>query len=146
IYYRHILSPELLFSASGGFRESEATLASNDLSTPVIVAQNRGYREGYARADLAGSHGRHNWKMGFDSLFGPVHENLQYAITDPDQFDPDTQQQFLFADRKWDVEPSTYVQDQIHLGNWNLSAGLRFDHYGFVIHENAWSPRLGVSR
>jgi len=23
---------------------------------------------------------------------------------------------------------------------------LRFDHYGFVVHESAWSPRLGVSR
>jgi outer membrane receptor for Fe3+-dicitrate len=44
------------------------------------------------------------------------------------------------------VEPSTYAQDQIHLGNWNVSGGLRFDHYAFVVHESAWSPRVGVSR
>jgi hypothetical protein len=81
-----------------------------------------------------------------DGIFSPVHEALQYGITDPSQFDPDTQQQLRFADRRWDVEPSAYVQDQWHRGNWNVSAGLRFDHYGFVVHESALSPRLGVSR
>jgi outer membrane receptor for Fe3+-dicitrate len=44
------------------------------------------------------------------------------------------------------VEPSIYAQDQMRLGRWNVSAGLRFDHYGFVVHESAWSPRIGVSR
>src|SRR5216683_4032696 len=29
---------------------------------------------------------------------------------------------------------------------WPGSAGLRFDHYGFVVHESGWSPRIGVSR
>src|SRR5207253_1405659 len=43
-------------------------------------------------------------------------------------------------------EPSLYAQDQMRLGRWNISAGLRFDHYGFVVHESAWSPRIGVSR
>jgi outer membrane receptor for Fe3+-dicitrate len=34
----------------------------------------------------------------------------------------------------------------MRLGRWNVSAGLRFDHYGFVVHESGWSPRIGVSR
>jgi outer membrane receptor for Fe3+-dicitrate len=34
----------------------------------------------------------------------------------------------------------------MRLGRWNVSAGLRFDHYGFVVHESAWSPRIGISR
>jgi outer membrane receptor for Fe3+-dicitrate len=71
---------------------------------------------------------------------------LQYQITDPTQFDPGTQLRFQFSDRRWDVEPSAYVQDQIRLGHWNLSTGLRFDHYGFAVNESAWSPRIGVSR
>ena len=62
------------------------------------------------------------------------------------QFDPGTQQQFQFTNHRWDVEPSAYVQDQIRLGNWNISAGFRFDHYSFVVHESAWSPRIGASR
>lgn len=147
IHFQHTISPELFLSFSGSVRDSSATLRSNPFATPVIVSQDRGYREGYARADLAGHHGHHDWKTGVDSIFSPVHEALQYAITDAAQFDPGTQLNFTFPyQRKWDVEPSFYVQDQIRLGRWNLSAGLRFDHYGFVVHESAWSPRVGVSR
>ncbi len=54
--------------------------------------------------------------------------------------------QFAFAEHKWDIEPAFYVQDNFHQGNWNVSAGLRFDHYGFVASESALSPRVGVSR
>jgi hypothetical protein len=146
VHFQHIISPGLLLSLSGSVRDSAATLSSNPLATPVIVSQDRGYREGYVRGDLAGHHGRHDWKVGADAIVNPVRERLQYAITDPTQFDPLTQQQFQFSDHRWDVEPSTYAQDQIRLGNWNLSAGLRFDHYGFVVHESAWSPRIAAAR
>ena len=86
--------------------------------------------------------------VGADGIFSPVHEELQYNITDPKQFDPGTQLTLSppFTDRRWDIEPSAYVQDQIALGHWNLSAGLRFDHYGFAVNESAWSPRIGISR
>jgi hypothetical protein len=144
--FQHTFSPNLLLSIAGSVRDAAATLSSNQFSTPVIVSQDRGYREGYVRGDLAGHYGRHDWKVGVDSLFGPVREELQYNITDPAQFDPATQQQFQFSNSRWDVEPAAYAQDQIHLGNWNISAGLRFDHYGLVERESAWSPRIGVSR
>ncbi len=147
IYFQHTISPELFLSFSGSLRDASATLTSNAFATPVIVSQDRGYREGYVRADLAGHHGHHDWKTGVDGIFSPVHEALQYTITDPAQFDPGTKLNFQFPyQRKWDVEPSTYVQDQMRLGRWNVSAGLRFDHYGFALNESAWSPRIGVSR
>src|SRR5882724_6548783 len=147
IYFQHSISPELFLSFSGSVRDSSATLTSNAQATPVIVSQERGYREGYARADLAGHHGHHDWKTGVDSIFSPVHEALRYAITDPSQFEPGTQLNFQFPyQQKWDVEPSLYVQDQMRLGQWNISAGLRFDHYWFIVHESAWSPRIGLSR
>ena len=147
IYFQHTISAELFLSFSGSVRDSSATLTSNTQATPVIVSQDRGYREGYIRADLAGHHGHHDWKTGVDSIFSPVHEALQYSITDPTQFDPGTNLNFQFPyQRKWDVEPSIYAQDQMRIGRWNVSAGLRFDHYGFVVHESAWSPRIGVSR
>ena len=145
-YFQHIISPGLLLNLSGSVRDADATLSSNPLATPVIVSQDRAYREGYVRGDLAGHHGRHDWKVGADAIANPVRESLRYTITDPTQFDPGTQQQFQFADHRWDVEPSVYGQDQIRLGQWNLSAGLRFDHYGFVVHESAWSPRIAASR
>lgn len=146
IYFQHPISQDLLLSLSVSVRDAYTTLRSNAAATPVIVSQDRGYREGYLRADLAGHHGHHEWKTGADSLFSPVHEALQYTITDPTQFDPGTQTPFQFADRHWDVEPSAYVQDQLRLGRWNVSAGLRYDLYRFVVHESAWSPRVGVSR
>ncbi len=146
VYFQHIVSPDLLLSLSGSVRQAAVTLSSNALSTPVIVSQDRGYREGYVRGDFAGHHGHHDWKVGTDAILNPVRESLHYTITDPTQFDPGTQQQFRFSDHRWDVEPAAYAQDQIRLGTWNLTAGLRFDHYGFVVHESAWSPRVGISR
>ena len=145
-HYTHTFSPELVMSLAGSIRDAAALLSSNPESTPVLVSQDRGYREGYVRADLAGEHGRHDWKIGADGIFNPVHEALRYQIMDPTQFDPGTQLQFQFSGRKWDIEPSAFVQDQIRVGNWNVNAGLRFDHYGFVVNESAWSPRVGVSR
>jgi hypothetical protein len=147
IHFQHTISAELFLSFSGSVRDSSAALTSNTRATPVIVSQDRGYREGYVRADLAGHHGHHDWKTGVDGIFSPVHEALQYTITDPRQFDPGTKLNFQFPyQRKWDAEPSVYAQDQMRVGGWNVSAGLRFDHYGFVVHESAWSPRIGVSR
>lgn len=146
VYFQHPISPDLLLSLSGSVRDASTTLNSNAAATPVIVSQDRGYREGYFRADIAGHRGHHEWKAGADSLFSPVHETLQYTITDPSQLDPGTQTPFQFADRQWDIEPAAYIQDQWHRNNWNVGAGLRFDHYGFVVHESGWSPRIGISR
>jgi hypothetical protein len=146
IHYTHAFSSNVLMSVAGSVRDAYALLNSNAQSTPIAVSQNRGYREGYVRADLAGHHGRHEWKFGVDGIFSPVNENLRYQITNPTQFDPGTLLNFQFSDRRWDIEPSAYAQDQIRIGKWNLSAGVRFDHYGFVLNESAWSPRLGVSR
>lgn len=146
LYFQHTISPNLFLSLSGSVREAVATLASNSLSTPVIASQDRGYRQGYARGDLAGHAGHHNWKLGLDGILTSVREKLRYAITDATQFDEGTRQNFNFLEHRWDVEPSTYVQDQIHFGNWNMSAGLRFDHYRLIVRESAWSPRIGVSR
>ena len=146
LYLRHVISNTALFTAAASLDSATAQLNSNPQSTPIIISQNRGYHQGYVRADLAGEWGRHDWKIGTDSIFNPVYEQLQYQITDPTQFDPGTRPQFAFSARQWDIEPAAYVQDQWHLGAWNISYGIRFDHYDFVVNQSAWSPRLSVSR
>jgi hypothetical protein len=148
IRYTHAFSANILLSAAGSVRDAFTLLNSNANSTPIIVDQNRGYREGYARADLAGHHGHNDWKVGVDGIASSVNENLQYHIANIKFYDPGTSLTFPtpFSDHEWDLEPSAYAEDQIHLGKWNISAGLRFDHYGFVVNESAWSPRIGVSR
>jgi outer membrane receptor for Fe3+-dicitrate len=146
-YFQHTISSNLFLSFSGSLRDASASLASNANSTPVIVNQDRGHRQGYLRGDLAGHYGHHDWKAGADSIFNSVHEALEYTITDSSPFDPGTKPHFLFVEhQKWDIEPAFYFQDQIHSARWNVSAGLRFDHYSFVVHESAWSPRFGLSR
>ncbi|HEX5413220.1 MAG TPA: TonB-dependent receptor [Terriglobia bacterium] len=144
--YSRVLSPTLLFGAEGSFRDESFQLWSNSFSTPVDISQQRGFRQGYGRVTLAGSKGIHSWKIGVDAISSPVREDLQYAITNPSLFDPETAQRFAFADRKTDLEPAAFAEDTLRLNNWTVSLGLRFDHYGFVVNESAWSPRIAVSR
>ena len=146
IYYQRVVTPALLFDAEGSVRDDSADLWSNSLSTPIVAAQQRGYREGYARADLAWHYGGHDLKFGVDGIFSSVKEALQYTITDPAQFEPDTKPNFNFAGAAADREQSAFLQDSFHTHNWNVSAGIRFDHYRFVTKASAWSPRIGVSR
>src|SRR5262249_41121716 len=86
--YSRIISPTLLLNAAGSVRDTSADLNSNAQSTPIIAAQQRGFREGYLRVDLAGQSGRHSWKIGADGLCSNVYETLQYQITDPSVFVP----------------------------------------------------------
>ena len=144
--YQRVMTPALLFSAEGSFRYDSFRLWSNGLATPVVISQQRGFRQGYGRLTLAGSHGAHDWKIGADAIFNPVHEAVQYAITNPALFDPGTAQRFNFADHRTDVEPAVFAQDTMHWKNWNVSLGARYDHYHFLLDQSAWSPRVAVSR
>jgi hypothetical protein len=146
VYYQRVLSPALLFDAEGSVRDNSANLWSNAASTPILAAQQRGFREAYARADLAWHTGHHDLKAGADAIFSSVTEALQYTITDPSQFDPETRPAFNFRATGSDREQSGFVQDSYHARNWNLSAGIRFDRYRLMTSASAWSPRLGVSR
>jgi Carboxypeptidase regulatory-like domain len=143
--YQRILTPSLLFSAEGSVREQSFGLWSNALATPVVISQQRGFREGYGRVTLAGQHGAHDWKIGADTLFNPVHEALQYLITDASLFDPGTALRFNFLDHRSDLEPSAFAEDEWHRRNWNFRLGVRYDYYRFVVSESAVSPRLAVS-
>jgi Carboxypeptidase regulatory-like domain len=143
--YDRVLSPTLLFSAQGSVRDKSFRLWSNELSTPAVISQQRGFRQGYGRLTLAGSKGIQDWKIGADAIFGPVHENLQYAITNPSLFDPSTALPFRFAGHRTDMEPATFAQGTFRLRSWNVSLGLRYDHYQFVVNQSAWSPRVAVS-
>ncbi|MBZ5608518.1 MAG: TonB-dependent receptor [Acidobacteriia bacterium] len=143
--YQHIFSPTVVADVAGMSRDISATLWSNPLSAPIIAAQDRGLRETYIKASLAGHFGRHEWKVGADADFGSVREALSYNITDSSQFDPDTPAQFNFADRRQSREQAVFAQDLMRLGNWTFSAGLRWDHYRLIVDENAISPRLGIA-
>ncbi len=146
VYYQRVISPSLLFDAEGSVRDNSANLWSNIFSTPMIAAQQRGFREGYTRADLAWHSGHHDFKFGADGIFSSLNEALQFNVTNPDLFDPDTPPSFRFRATGADREQSFFLQDTFHAANWNVSAGIRFDHYRVATEASAWSPRISVSR
>jgi outer membrane receptor protein involved in Fe transport len=143
--WTRVIGSRSVFSTRGLVQHLSASLRSNAASTPVIVDQDRSFTRGYVNASLAIDLGRHQIKFGGDLVVTPVDEALAYEITDDDFVEEGTSETFAFADQRTSNEQSLYVQDTIRRGPLTFSAGLRWDRYDFVVHENALSPRLGIA-
>jgi hypothetical protein len=143
--WTHLFPRELLLNVRASVEDLSANLWSNSLSTPIIAAQQRGFRRGSVTASIAASKGGHDLKLGGDAYYAPVSEALQYRITDLEYFDKDVPPSFDFRDRRLDREQSLFAQDTFRAGNFTLSAGLRYDHYSLAVEDSAWSPRLGLA-
>ncbi|HET6178155.1 MAG TPA: TonB-dependent receptor [Candidatus Sulfotelmatobacter sp.] len=146
VSYQHVFSSNALGSLRGMVRDHSSDLFSNPSSTPVIVFLKNNFKEGYFNGSLSAHHGRHEWKAGIESDVLFLHENFSDTITDPSRFPDGTPPTFAFAGSRPDIEQSAYVQDLIRLGNWTISAGLRWDHYQLLVNQNAISPRLSLAR
>jgi hypothetical protein len=157
VSYEHIFSSHVLADIRGMVRDNDIDLNSNTNSTPIMAFQHNNFREGYFNASISVHHGIHEFKAGIESDNTFLHENFSDVITgdpnDPDYpFDPGTPLTFAFPGNaptegsRPDLEQAAYVQDLIHLGNWTLSAGLRWDHYQLLVNQNAVSPRLSAAR
>ena len=150
VSWQHVFSPAIVGAVRGMVRDVAVTLWSNPLATPISVAQNRSFRDGYGNASLSGHHGRHEWKTGAEASFASLDEQFGFDITayrvnGVRIFDRDTPATFAFRGHGYDAEQSAYAQDAFRAGGFTLSAGLRFDHYRLLIDETAWSPRLGAT-
>jgi hypothetical protein len=146
VHYQHIVSPDSLIAVAGMVRDNANNLYSNPKSTPVIAFQHNDFREGYFKGTLSLHHGRHEFKAGVESDAIFLHEQFNYKITNPDEFDDNTPRTLSFADRRPDLEQSGFVEDLIRLGNWTVGAGLRWDHYQLLLNQNAFSPRISIGR
>jgi hypothetical protein len=144
--YQHIFSSNAITDFRTMVRENDIGFNSNPESTPVEVFQKNFFREVYFKGTTTIDHGRHEWKFGFESDNTFLNENFRYHITDPSQFDDDTPIDFAFLGNRPDLEQSIFVQDQIRLKNWTVSAGLRWDHYQLLLNRHAVDPRISVSR
>jgi len=145
ISYQHTFSPNALLDLHGMGRSNANDFYSNPQSTPIAILQHNCFDEIYFRGNLTLIHGPNEIKVGVesDNLF--LHENFNYDITDPSQFDPGTPLTFSFKAQRPDLEQSGYVQDLIRWGNWSINAGLRWDHYQLIVNQNAVGPRLAIS-
>jgi outer membrane cobalamin receptor len=145
ISYQHVFSPTVIGDVRGMVRDISATLWSNAAATPIYAAQDRGLRESYVKATVSAHQGRQEWKAGVEADFGSLYENFGYRITDPTAFDPRTIPGFQFANRAQDREQAVFVQDLIRLGSLTVYAGIRWDRYALLVHQNAASPRIGAA-
>jgi len=143
--YQHTFSSNAVANFRTMVRDNAIGFNSNDESTPIEVFQDNYFREAYFNGSASVSHGRHEWKFGFESDNMFLNENFRYHITDQSRFDDDTPVDFSFAGNRPDLEQSFYVQDQIHLKNWTISAGLRWDHYQLLLNRHAVDPRFAIS-
>lgn len=144
--YSHTFSPNSVADFRVMARNNANGFNSNPESTPTAVFQQNSFNEVYFKGSATISHGRSEWKFGFESDNTFLNENFRYHITDPSQYDDDTPIDFSFAGNRPDLEQSVFVQDQIRLKNWTISAGLRWDHYQLLLNQQALDPRISVSR
>ena len=150
--YRHIFSADAVGDFRLMARNDANDFYSNDLSTPIILFQHNWFNELYFKGVGTIEHGRNEWKVGIESDNTFLHENFNYTITDPSQFDPNTAPTFSFPGaypsqgQRPDLEQSAFVQDLIRMGNWTMNVGLRWDHYQLVVNKQAVQPRMAISR
>jgi len=144
--YQHTFSTHVVADFHAMVRDNAIDFNSNTNSTPIQVFQHNWFREGYFKGTVTAVHGRQEWKFGVESDNIFLNENFRYNITDPTQFDPGTPITFSFLANRPDLEQSAFVQDRIHLGNWTISAGLRWDHYQLILNRQAVDPRFSISR
>ncbi len=146
VRYQHLFSADSLGTLAGMVRDNANDLNSNASSTPIMAFQHNDFREGYFKATYSLHRGRQEFKAGVESDAVFLHEDFHYVLTDPDQFDDDTPASLTFLAHRPDLEQSGFVEDMIRLGNWTVSAGLRWDHYQLLVNQNAFSPRISIGR
>jgi hypothetical protein len=154
ISYQHVFSPDALANLRGMVRENSDDLNSNASSWPIRAYLHNDFTEGYFNGTVSIHHGNQEWKAGVESDALFLHENFSdvLAIDPNDQNNPynpfaaGTPTSFAFNGNRPDLEQSAFVEDLIHLGNWTMNAGLRWDHYQLLVNQNAVSPRFSAAR
>lgn len=160
ITFQHIFSPNSVAQFSFFNRFSRAKLDSNPASTPVVAFQNRTLHNYGGIGSLALTHSNHNIKFGGQVTITPLEENFSFyptvhfddlvdeggnTVPNPiNSFNPT--RPFIFHGKKTGRTLSAYVQDRFTVfKNFTLDAGIRYDNYRLLVHEQALSPRIGVA-
>jgi hypothetical protein len=141
--FHHVFSSQAVGSVRAMVRDLSSRLWSNPEATPVIAAQDRGFREAYVSGAFTLQKASHLLKFGADVQTAGLHENFAYqeAAADADS----APGSFAFQSKRRSRELGAFAQDHWQLGRLTLDLGLRWDYYGLLVRERAWSPRLGAA-
>jgi hypothetical protein len=160
--WQHIFSPSTVANLALFGRTSTGELTSNPLSTPVVAFQGRRLTNYGLIASLSYAGHGHSLKTGLQYTRTPVREDFSFYPTAAAAFPPIVDESgnefanpvlqfsaanpFVFHDRRTGRMASGFVQDRFSpLKNLTVDAGVRFDDYRLIIHEHAFSPRVGVA-
>jgi outer membrane cobalamin receptor len=156
----HTFSPRTTFDATASLRTSTSSLLPSPGDIPVTAEQFRRLTTFTSWNRINTIRGAHTIKAGFDFQHFPVFEDFRFAVTDSGFNDPDSDgfiptllahdltrggRLFQFRKRAAGQMYTGFLQDNVRLGRWQLSLGLRHDDYRFLAKGVQLQPRLGVS-
>lgn len=154
------LDPLSTWEMNYSVRTSASHLLPSAGDTPVTASQDRRLTTVNLKHRYSALRGRHTIRAGLDLQRFPLWERFTFGVTDPAFNDPASSDYistllpfdlsrggslFEFYERGTGGFYSAHVQDQIKLGQWQVSLGLRYDMYRFLVDSNQWQPRVGVS-
>jgi outer membrane cobalamin receptor len=148
------------FDTVTSYRTTVAQLFPSAADTPVTASQARHLSTFTTGGRINMVRGRHTIRMGGDMQRFPVSENFFFGVTDPGLNDPSSDeynpnlaphdltrggQPFLFSRKQSGGFYSGFLQDNVRVGELQLTLGLRYDQYRFLVNGQQYQPRLGLS-
>jgi len=124
---------------------------------PATIGEKRWLKNFGTRGDVSWVKGKNNFKTGIQIERTALHENFNFAITQPGFVDPvetpglvpfdltEGGHYLSFLGNANVDEYSWYAQDSITLADWTLNGGLRVDAYRGLSQANAAEPRGGIA-
>ena len=143
--YHHIFSSHVLGDVHVLTRDLSSALWSNELATPIVANQDRGFTETYVKGAVSAHYGAHDLKAGVEADFSRLRERFRLHHHGSRRVRSGHAAAFAFTARHDAREQAAFVQDVMHAGNWTFSAGLRWDHYRLLVNRHHLSPRLGAA-
>ncbi len=123
-----------------GIRSARARLIPSLFDTPVTAEQDRRLTTVTVSSRWNRVRGRQIFRAGGDMQRFPVSEYFRVANTYPVR-----QAETIFRGKDTGGLYSGFVQDSIRLGNLQLTLGLRYDNYRFLVVGDQWQPRVGLA-
>ncbi|MDZ7639038.1 MAG: TonB-dependent receptor [Bryobacterales bacterium] len=154
------LDAQTTFDNTASYRTTQAQLFDSPGDTPVTASQARHLSTFTNGSRFNLIRGRHSLKIGGDIQRFPISEFFSFGITSPGFNDPASPdfnpnllphdltrggRRFEFADKATGGFYAGFIQDNIKLGNFQVSLGLRYDNYRLLVNGQHLQPRVGVS-
>ncbi len=122
------------------WRTATARLIPSLFDRPVTAEQDRRMSTFTLGSRWNRVAGRHTWRVGADVQRYPVREYFRVAETWPLRGAANE-----FHGQATGGMYSGFVQDSVRLGDLQVTLGLRYDNYRFLVNGDQWQPRVGLA-